>query len=267
MKGLKSNITYKVYLDGMQFLQENEKYLNNSLETTIETAFFFFNAKSYTFFNQKNYAFSFKSENEFLLLLKVEPYNALLFGSANLCEYAANVVSSMNLVVENMLGEQEATEAFLKAYQERKDGEIQLIHSMKIMVLRKLNPVDTTGVYPCTSEHVLELAKCYQEFELEAMHQEKPVEEYCERLRGKEGNVYAYFEDGKIVSIASLVRNFNTICAISHVYTKPAYRGKGYSARIVTKLCQKILEQKKTPYFICRYIKSNFESLIFKIRI
>ena len=271
MRSLKNTITYKLYPDGIQFLQENEHHLNKTLETSIETAFFILNAKSYTHFNRKNYAFSFQNGNEILLLLKVEPYNAVLFGSGNLCSFAANVISEMNLVVEDLLGEQTTTEAFLKAYQERNGGEIQLIHSMKLMMLKNLHPMDTTGVFPCDSNHLFEIAKCYQEFELETFHYAMKIEDYEKKIKGNEKNFYAYIAAGKIVSIASMVRNFKNICAISHVYTNPSYRGKGYSAKIVTKLCQRILEEGKTPYLFVDtlnpisnhlYLKLGFDYLI-----
>nr|MDE7106528.1 peptide-methionine (S)-S-oxide reductase MsrA [Anaeroplasmataceae bacterium] len=244
----KSNITFKIYPNGKEFILENEKYLRKDAVSTIETAFFYLNAQGYTHLDKKNYALSFHKEDKVLLLLKLNPVNALIFGSNELCYYAANVVADLNLDVENILGEQNLTTHFLKAYQERRTGQMELVHAMQIMVMEQLKPVDTAGVFQCEPKHLPLLAQCRLEFKQAALNEQTTLEEEANVIQGNEQDYYAYSVDGRIVSIASKTRNFESICGISCVYTVPAYRNKGYSAKVVTKICQDILLENKTPY-------------------
>ena len=124
MKTLKSNISYKLYINGEQFIEDNKQYLNNNIYTRMETAFFFVNAQSYHKLNRRNYALRFKKEDKVLLILKLESFNTLVFGSKNLCRYAINVMADLNLVVGSVLGEKECIEAFLRCYQERLSGRL-----------------------------------------------------------------------------------------------------------------------------------------------
>lgn len=248
MKTSKSNITFKIYSNGKEFILENEKYLRKDAASTIETAFFFLNAQGYTHLDRNNYALSFHKEDQFLVLLKLAPFNALIYGSVDLCSYAVNMVADMNLVVDNILGEQDLTTHFLKAYQERRAGQMELVHAMQIMAMKQLKPVDITGVFQCEPKHLLELAQCRLEFKQAALNEATTLEEEANAIQGNERSYYAYSVDGRIVSIASKTRNFENICAISCVYTVPEYRGKGYSAKVVTKICQEILLENKTPY-------------------
>lgn len=248
MKTLKNNISYKLYPNGEQFIKENEIYLKANIKTSIETAFFFLNASNYHILNQRNYAFQFKSNDEVLLILKLEPYNMLLYGSKDLCGYAAHIIADLNLVVENVLGEEDCTLEFLKCYQNRLAGELVLQHSMRIMVLKKLKYFAKSPVFQCTTKDLEELALCYCCFHKEALSEEKEFSEAVEFLKGKEHTFYAIKDKDKIVSIATKIRNFDTTCSISHVFTMPEYRNRGYAREVVSKLCQDILDEGKIPY-------------------
>ncbi|MDE6407140.1 MAG: GNAT family N-acetyltransferase, partial [Anaeroplasmataceae bacterium] len=248
MKTLENNISYKIYSNGEEFIKENHAYLNATLQTSIEASFFLLNAQNYHELNRNNYALQFKKEDEILLILKLEPFNMLLFGSKNLCDFAANRIADLNLAVENVLGEEECTTYFLKCYQNRFKGDIVLQHSMQIMILSKQIYTPSALVFQCGSKDLKELAVCYCSFKKEALSEELEFSVALELLKGKEHTYYAIKDQGKIVSIAAKARNSDSICAISNVFTMPEYRKKGYAKQVVSKLAKDILDEGKKPY-------------------
>ncbi|MDE7212962.1 MAG: peptide-methionine (S)-S-oxide reductase MsrA, partial [Anaeroplasmataceae bacterium] len=216
--------------------------------TSMETAFFFVNAQNYHNLNQRNYALKFMSEEEVLLILRLDPYNTVVFGSKKLCGYAANFMADLNLVVGSVLGEKKCIKEFLSCYQQRLSGETKLEHSMQIMVLKELKSASNLSVFQCTSNDLEQLALCYCSFKKEALQEDLDLASAKKLLKGKEHAYYAIKEKDRIVSIAAKARNFDSICSISNVFTIPEYRGKGYARGVVSKLCEDILEEGKTPY-------------------
>ncbi|MCM1131114.1 MAG: peptide-methionine (S)-S-oxide reductase MsrA [Roseburia sp.] len=248
MKTLKNNISFKLYQKGEQFLEENASLLSKDLETTIETQFFFTNAQAYEKFNQKNYAFRFEDEKEVLLLLKIEPYNALIYGSNKLCKFASEVVANYNLIVDHILGRKDLVKSFLSFYQERLLGEVKTEHIMQIMV--KYNPSTNQNslVRRCDYKDIPNLAPLYVLFCQEALNECIDYKMAQEKLENIIDNFYIYEENGEIKSMAAKARAFDTICAISHVFTPSSYRDQGYAKAVVEKLSQDIIEEKKTPF-------------------
>lgn len=247
MKTLK-NISYKLYTNGSQFLKENEGYLHKDRKKYIETAFFFSNAKNYSHPDTNNYAFQFKSDKEILLILKVQPYNMLLFGSKKLCEFAAKILADFNVSIDHILGENEITLEFLNQYQKKKGGSFLLEHSMQIMQLDQLLYFTNKEAFTCTEADLDALGECYCIFQKEIFNKELSLLEAKALIQGNEHNFYALKFNDKIVSIASRAREDSQVCAISHVFTLPEYRGKGYAKQVVSKLCRDILNEGKTPY-------------------
>lgn len=248
MKNLKSTTKYKLYSNGEQFLEENEKYLKINKKIYIETAFFFVNAQKYKNLDQKNYAFQFKDKDDLLLILKIESYNMLLFGSKNLCGFAAKCIADLNLSVESVFGEETCIKEFLNCYQALRKGTFTLQHSMKIMVLEKLLFQPNELVFQCGKEDLNALATCYCSFQKEIFHQELKISQALEIIKGKESTYFAIKKDGNIVSIAAKTRDYPSICAISYVFTLPDFRNHGYAKQVVSKVCENILAEGKTPY-------------------
>lgn len=271
MRTLKGNISYKLYLDGKEFIEDNQKYLNKSIQTSVETAFFFLNAKSFHQFNQKNFALQFKNKTDILLIIKLEAYNMLIFGSKKLCDFAANTIANLNLSFESILGEEACVLEFLKRYQKRLGGQIHLQHSMQIMVLKQLLYTSKGSVFQCKAKDLKDLAECYCAFQKEALQKDMELPQALEVLEGKEQNFYAIKDNEQIVSIATKTRNYEKICSISHVFTKPEFRGHGFAKQVVSKLSQDILAEGKLPYLFVDstnpisnhlYLSLGFEYLI-----
>lgn len=239
---------YKIYSNGEEFLLENVSLFHQNSSTKIETAFFELNAKQFHFLDHTHYAIKVFQGKQNLVLLSCAPYNALLFGDKSLVGVMAELVKEQNFQIDNILGENELVLAFLKAYQTLISGTIEIVHSMSIMVLKKYQPTNIENVNQCSSQDIEDLAFFYQSFENEIFKQSKDIEEIKGLLQGRATNFYAYKENGKITSIAAKTRETEEICAISHVYTNPEYRGKGYARKVVSKLVEDILSLNKIPY-------------------
>ena len=248
MKNLKRNIKFKIYEDGQSFLKENEQIFLHNPQTEIQTAFFILNAKAYQKQDKNNYAIRLEVEDDILFLFKCEPYNGLLYGSQDLVPNLVDYVIENELNIESILAEEELASSFLMEYQKQMGGSIKRVHQMKIMILEELALADFEKVVQCDSQDLKELALCSYNFHQEALQEEVSLEHFMESLKGKERNYYAYKVNNKIVSIASIARESEGVCAITHVYTLPEYRGKGYAKQVVAKTCAQIMALGKIPY-------------------
>ncbi|MDE7263930.1 MAG: GNAT family N-acetyltransferase [Anaeroplasmataceae bacterium] len=252
---MKTLINYKVYKNGEEFLKDNKKILHKDITTKMQTAFFDLNASKFQSFDVEHYGFSVSLKEKKLLLLKCAPYNALIYGDRELSAEVAKLVIEYGVTVGNILGEKETVVAFLKEYQKLKPGTIENIHSMSIMALQKLSFSDENhSVFQCTSNDLEGLAVYYRAFYMELFNSDRSLDEIKEMIKGSEQSFYAYKINNTIVSIAAKTRESKDICCISHVYTTPEHRGKGYSARVVSKVCEELLNVKKIPYL---YVDNN----------
>ena len=78
----------KIYKSGQEFLLDNKDILDNK---PIETSFFRFNAHKINTFERYNYCFKLYDEESYLLVLKMEPYNLLLFGDEKFLKECSDV--------------------------------------------------------------------------------------------------------------------------------------------------------------------------------
>ena len=75
-----------------------------------------------------------------------------------------------------------------------------------------------------------------------------PKEEYFSGGWYQNWTDYVIWEDGRIAARAAVWRQSDTQWEVAGVITRPEYRGRGYSARIVSHCITKILEQGKTAH-------------------
>ena len=68
-----------------------------------------------------------------------------------------------------------------------------------------------------------------------------------ERIKDKFGRSYVIRVGGKIVSHAATYCETNSSAVIGGVITAPTFRRKGYSATVVRKLCEDLINEGKTP--------------------
>ncbi len=248
MKILKDTTTYKIYTEGSSFLKDWSPVLNKDINSQIQTTFFILNANHYHRLDKRNYAISIENEKQYLLILKCEPYNALVYGSFELVDFAASILIEHHFIVDKILAEEKVGNSFLEAYQKRAGGQYHLVHSMQILVLSELTKVDTKGASICKPEDLDILAQMNKSFYKEALHQELSIEEAKKNLKDNVKNFFVYKVNEAIVSMASIVRGMEGHSCISHVYTLPDYRGYGYAKKVVARTCEEILKNKKIPY-------------------
>ena len=237
---------FRTYADGQEFYNDNRAVLNGSSPVGTELAFFNSNIKKYERLDTKNFAFKFSDGDDFLLVLKVEPYNMLMYGADRLAAFAANIIADYHLQVEKVLGEEGLLNAFFSAYQERLGGKILHGKNMDILYCEQIARPFSEAVN-CSKEDIDGLAEIYVKTRLEFFNEEISIDTAKNALSDKHGNFYALKKEGRIVSIAAK-REYGNITGITNVFTLPECRGKGYAKKVVGKLTYDILKSNKLPY-------------------
>ena len=79
----------KFYENGKAFLEDNLEILN---KFPLDTSFFLVNSKSIHTFNRRNYCFKVIDNSSYLLVMRLDDYNLILFGDKNLVKEAVNTL-------------------------------------------------------------------------------------------------------------------------------------------------------------------------------
>lgn len=238
----------KIYENGQEFYEDNKAILEKN---PVDTSFFLNNARSLKAFDKENYAFKAYTASSYLLVLKVKPFNLLLYGSYSLCEEAVEAMCRYDFVLSGgILSEQHLALAFLDSYEKRRGGSHTLHLSMDIMYAPSCMPVEASAVDCCNVWDVSQIVMLRKNFHLEAvgMALTETEEEQKEIVEKALADFYCIRDKGSIVSIAKITRNEDNLCSISMVYTLPEYRCRGFSRKIVTKITRDILSWHKIPY-------------------
>lgn len=238
----------KIYDNGQKFYTDNQTVFG---ENPLDTSFFVSNAGLLNGFDRENYAFKVYNDDSYLLVLRVSPFNLLLYGSRALCEEAADAMCQYELTAEGgILAEPELALAFLTAYESRRGGRHTLHLSMDIMYAESCVFADTAEVVAAGRADISRIAALRRSFLLEATG-ENPSQSESEQEEMIEKSLADYYciRDGsEIIAIAKKTRSEEKMCSVSMVYTLPEYRGRGLSRKIVTKITQDILNEHKIPY-------------------
>ncbi|MBR3693816.1 MAG: GNAT family N-acetyltransferase [Erysipelotrichales bacterium] len=121
-----------------------------------------------------------------------------------------------------------------------------LSESMDIMVLTEVNRLKDLGVLQyASSEHIEELATMYIDFALEALGDAPGRELALDKIRTcvERNDAYILLDEGRIVSMCMTPRHVEKGKCISAVYTKPKYRGMGYCKSMISRVCERLLQQ------------------------
>ena len=235
---------YKKYKTGQEFLDEN---INLIRSDPLGTTFFEGNAKMIPQCNDKNYAVRIETNGELLLSIRVDGYPLVVYGSERCASELAHVIAENKFQFSKAIGFYDVTNTFLVEYEQLVGGSHKVNLSMDIMYCEKVNPCDTSNVERATEKDANEIARLVVNFTDEAIG-EKPEwgEIFSEVLQNI--NTYALYRvNGEIVSIGYSNVAGTGLHRISNVYTKPEYRNKGYSRKVVTFLTEQALNSGNIP--------------------
>lgn len=231
------NIT--IYNDGNEFLKNNFDFLNQS---KFENVFFFLDAPLLKEINKENYAFEINKEEKRLVILKVEPYNALLYGDVELIETFVDFLVEHNYKFKNYLCSTKIGDRLMEIFKER-NNEYFCALAMDFMTCNE-KTIPSDNQVECANENDLE-----EIFELNKMFAIECGlldEINKENVKKQLPNYRLIREDGKIASMAKKSKSSDEDDRISFVYTRKEYRGKGYCKAVVNTIKNEIVDDNKT---------------------
>ena len=235
---------YKIYSTGQEFLDEN---INIILSDPLGTIFFEGNAKMIPQCDVSSYAVRVETCGEVLIAIRVNGLPLVLYGSEHCANEFAHVVVEHKLQFNRLVGYDEILNAFLTSYEQLVGGSHKVNLSMDIMYCEKINPSNTSGVEQATAQDTEEITQLVLDFMSEAMDENATWGEIFDKVSQKI-NTYALLRvNGKIVSIAYSNVDGRGLHRISNVYTKPEYRNKGYSRKVVTYLTEQAIKSGNLP--------------------
>ena len=94
----------KFYKNGEEFLKDNIVILN---QYPLDTSFFKVNSKLLNTFDRRNYSFKVIDGNNYLLVMRLDDYNLLLFGETNLVKEAIDIICDYHLYFYGILASKE----------------------------------------------------------------------------------------------------------------------------------------------------------------
>lgn len=227
---------YKVYKTGQEFLDENLDIIRND---PLGATFFEANANMIPHCDDGNYALRVEVDGELLLAIHVGKYPMVLYGSKLCVDELAEAVTKHKLSFGKTIGDLELSTAFLTAYERRVGGSHKVSKSMDVMYCKQVKRCDTTGVEQATEREIDGIVQLAVDFTLEVLNERPNQIELFDKVSSQLKNFAFIREHGEIVSVAESIDEGNGLCRISYVYTKPTYRNKGYSRKIVTFLTQR----------------------------
>lgn len=236
----------KFYNNGNDFYKDNLQILD---KYPLDTSFFKVNSSVINTFNRRNYCFKVIGNDSYLLVMRLDDFNMLLFGDVDLVKEAVDVVCDYHLYFYGILASKKLIDEFYLHYINRRGGECFIRHKMDMMYLETLKEHPSYDVVKANEEDLDTIVEYNINFQKEAMNVDECYKQYViNQVRNELNSYYLLKIDNEVVSMAKITRETDDLCAISAVYTPSIYRNKGYSRQVVSYLCQLILEKGKTPY-------------------
>lgn len=226
----------KIYKNGKEFLQENNKFLNDNY---LEECFVRGNAMTLDSFTTESYAIKIYDESKTLIALrsiKGHP-NLLIVGDDSLVDELVYHMVTLGLKFNEVLINKKIYDKLVDSYKKYYDCMFDTIHCMDIMTCVKPLNNEYEVMKKATLSDVEEIIELKKEFLNECGLNESVVKE---EIVNSIHNHYIIKENNKIISIACINRETELLKYISLVYTKKEHRNKGLSYKIVNYLTNKI---------------------------
>lgn len=238
---------HKVYTTGQEFLDDNLSLIRSD---PLGTTFFESNARSIQRCDESNYAIRVEKDGALLLAIRLNGFPLVIYGSVCCAAELAKIVADNKLQFGKVIGCYDLLNAFLTSYEGLVGGSHKVSRSMDVMYCDKVNSCDTSGVQQATELDTEELAQLVVDFTVEAINDKPEWSNVVDKVSRAIGNYALVRVDGEIVSIGYYYVD-GQLRRISNVYTKPKYRNRGYSRKVVTYLTEQVLQSGSLP---CLYV-------------
>ena len=217
-----------VYRNGQELIYENKDFLHTD---PYVSAFFFLDAPLLCEADKVHYAVKAESGQDRLLALKAEEFPLLLFGAEGAAEELFSFLLSHGYEIERFLAKEEIGERAVEVLRERGCEYVRSI-AMDFMIADKSTAPSSAAVETPTENDLPELIGMTRNFILDCNLLDEVNEE---KIRRALRNFRIIKERGDSVGMVKI--GFDTEdgenVKITHVYTKPEYRGKGYARALV----------------------------------
>ncbi len=110
-------------------------------------------------------------------------------------------------------------------------------------------PYDTSAVQLLDEQHTAQIVELVQRVQPGYIKEKTPLL----------GNYFGIFEEGRLAAVAGQRMQLNYFTEISACVTDPAFRGKGYQQKLITRVIEDILETEKWPFL--HVVSSNHQAV------
>ena len=226
----------KVYKNGEDFILENKSYLD--LNKYMAT-FFYIDAKLLKEATKENYAIRVENNNYKLLAIRVNPYNLCLFGDKECLEELLNYLNSNNYIYDGLMASTEVGD-----YAIYLDNRFYRMIGMDFMEAKTYKEESSSDVIIPSVSDLDSIYDMSLRFFLDCGLPDRPNKDNI--LKGL--NSFRIIKiNNQIVSMGAYSNGPDNSCRITHVYTKPEYRGMGHARKVVNTIKNEILDNKKIP--------------------
>ena len=249
------------YQTGAELLQENAAFLQ---ENPYLSTFFTLDAPLLKQADRINYALRCEQGEERLLVLKVEPYNLLLLGDEACVPELLRFLFDGGYEIKNYLCASELGYVLMRemaAYGRRYEESL----AMDFMEARRVTAPSAPEVETAREDDLDEIFDCAQRFVADCGLLDKPEKEPFRKILDSIRIIRA---DGRIVSMARIAPSAQDDLRLVLVYTRDAYRGRGYARKVVNSAKNEILTSgkratlnvdRKNPVSYHLYLSLGFE--------
>ena len=225
----------KIYADGAAFLAENQALLDTNPQIS---AFMALDAPLLKETGKINYAVKCERNGKTLLAMKVEPYHLQLFGDADCAGDLLDFLTREGYEVRNYLCEKTLGDAVAREMEARLGVRYEEALAMEFMEARESTEPSSPEVGAADEGDLDEICACMERFLIECNLQDKLNRE---AMRRNIGDFRVIRADGRVASVGKAVRDIGESMRITNVYTREAYRGKGYARKVVNAIKNEIL--------------------------
>lgn len=226
----------KIYQNGPEFYQENKDFLLTNIYTEV---FFRLNSETMYEMNKEEYCLKIEVDNKRLLALRKKPWSTLLYGDASIVAHLADFIIENDYTISNFLTPIETGNPFVDELNKR-GRKINLKIAMDFMECKEKKFPTSDLVTVATEEDTDELYELHLAFVKECGLQDEIIYDHIKKTIKKFRVIRL---DNKIVAMAKVVDGSEIDKKITNVYTRPAYRGRGYAKMLTATLVNDIIDQ------------------------
>jgi len=229
----------KVYLNGKSFIEDNSAFLDLN---KYMSSLFYIDSKLLNETNKTNYAIKVNIDDKTLLAIKVEPYNLLLYGDKECLEELLLFIKENDYEIDGIMCSIDIGDYLISKSTYLIDKEYYKSIGMDFMEARDFLEKSSSIVTIPSLSDVDAIYDLSINFLKDCGLLDKPNKD---KIKNNISNYRIIRINDEIVSMASLSKETDNSYKISHVYTKPQYRGSGFARKIVNNIKNEILKMGK----------------------